>query len=207
MPQDQTRPDQIVDAEQVELRPQAPVVPSLDLFFKLDPFVKLLLREERRAVDALHLLARFVALPVRAGDREQLDRLDLARRRDMRPQTEIDEWRAFDGVTTHPLAALLFDQFAFERLAHLGELLFGLGLGHLDAPVFEIALDQILHALLYLRQIFGREPPAVRALKVVIEPALRVVEQRRADARSEEPRLNSSHLGISYAVFCLKKKN
>src|ERR1035438_9378133 len=25
-------------------------------------------------------------------------------------------------------------------------------------------------------------------------------------ARSEEHRLNSSHLGISYAVFCLKKK-
>src|ERR1039457_7298725 len=25
--------------------------------------------------------------------------------------------------------------------------------------------------------------------------------------RSEEPRLNSSHLVISYAVFCLKKKN
>src|SRR5205814_10203783 len=29
---------------------------------------------------------------------------------------------------------------------------------------------------------------------------------RRRDARSEEQRLNSSHLGISYAVFCLKKK-
>src|SRR5436853_3920228 len=27
-----------------------------------------------------------------------------------------------------------------------------------------------------------------------------------AEHRSEEPRLNSSHLGISYAVFCLKKK-
>src|SRR5688572_32531804 len=26
-------------------------------------------------------------------------------------------------------------------------------------------------------------------------------------ARSEEPRLNSSHSQISYAVFCLKKKN
>src|SRR5437899_367920 len=26
------------------------------------------------------------------------------------------------------------------------------------------------------------------------------------DTRSEETRLNSSHLGISYAVFCLKKK-
>src|SRR5262249_43699486 len=159
------------------------MVAPLGLFLLPDPFVKLFLREERRAVDALHLLARFVALPVRAGDREQLDRLDLARRRDMRPQAEIYERRAFDGVAAHPLAALLFDQFAFERLAHLGELLFGLGLGHLDAPVFEIALDQILHALLYLRQIFGREPPAVRALKVVIEPALRVAEQRRADAQ------------------------
>src|SRR5205814_8902521 len=28
----------------------------------------------------------------------------------------------------------------------------------------------------------------------------------RNSGRSEEPRLNSSHLGISYAVFCLKKK-
>src|SRR5437899_10680706 len=27
------------------------------------------------------------------------------------------------------------------------------------------------------------------------------------EERSEETRLNSSHLGISYAVFCLKKKN
>src|SRR5437899_7840066 len=27
-----------------------------------------------------------------------------------------------------------------------------------------------------------------------------------AEGRSEEQRLNSSHLGISYAVFCLKKK-
>src|SRR5438034_7609593 len=29
----------------------------------------------------------------------------------------------------------------------------------------------------------------------------------RAGDRSEEPRLNSSHTVISYAVFCLKKKN
>src|SRR3712207_7146695 len=28
-----------------------------------------------------------------------------------------------------------------------------------------------------------------------------------AQARSEETRLNSSHANISYAVFCLKKKN
>src|SRR5262245_62660811 len=29
---------------------------------------------------------------------------------------------------------------------------------------------------------------------------------KKVDARSEEHSLNSSHLGISYAVFCLKKK-
>src|SRR5471030_3379101 len=37
------------------------------------------------------------------------------------------------------------------------------------------------------------------------------LRSRRADVRSgadrKSTRLNSSHLGISYAVFCLKKKN
>src|SRR5215831_13395123 len=99
------------------------MVAPFGLFLLLDPLVKLFLREESRAVDALHLLARFVAFPVRAGDRKQLDRFDLASRRDVRPEAKIDERSAFDGVTTHLLAAFLFDQLAFERLAHLGELL------------------------------------------------------------------------------------
>src|SRR5262245_44307383 len=159
------------------------MVAPLGLFLLFDPLVKLFLRKERRAVDALHLLARFVAFPVRAGDREQFDRLDLARRRDVRPEAEIDERRALDSVATHLIAALLFDQFAFERLAHLGEFLFGLGLWIFDAPVFEIALDQILHALLDLRQIFGRKPLSAGPLKIVKEPAFRVVEQRRSDAQ------------------------
>src|SRR5699024_11985180 len=32
------------------------------------------------------------------------------------------------------------------------------------------------------------------------------LESARRAGRSEEPRLNSSHVSISYAVFCLKKK-
>src|SRR5438270_6393837 len=36
--------------------------------------------------------------------------------------------------------------------------------------------------------------------------ALRSVPERAGPSRSEEPRLNSSHSQISYAVFCLKKK-
>src|SRR5690242_21249692 len=35
---------------------------------------------------------------------------------------------------------------------------------------------------------------------------LRRAKTERAHYRSEEPRLNSSHMSISYAVFCLKKK-
>src|SRR5699024_12698915 len=34
-----------------------------------------------------------------------------------------------------------------------------------------------------------------------------LVDQLFAGLRSEEHRLNSSHVSISYAVFCLKKKN
>src|SRR5262245_66142535 len=43
-----------------------------------------------------------------------------------------------------------------------------------------------------------------QALQVAGEPP-RARAQRRQDRKST--RLNSSHLGISYAVFCLKKKN
>src|ERR1039458_7726330 len=35
----------------------------------------------------------------------------------------------------------------------------------------------------------------------------RVADCRLAQADRKSTRLNSSHLGISYAVFCLKKKN
>src|SRR5699024_11393985 len=39
-------------------------------------------------------------------------------------------------------------------------------------------------------------------------PILKMFHQLVVDpARSEEHRLNSSHVSISYAVFCLKKKN
>src|SRR5206468_4506629 len=39
------------------------------------------------------------------------------------------------------------------------------------------------------------------------KPVLAAVDNVAICGRSEEPRLNSSHDQISYAVFCLKKKN
>src|SRR5437899_5848611 len=49
-------------------------------------------------------------------------------------------------------------------------------------------------------------PPELR--RVVVRPRLgdRRVLPRESRADRKSTRLNSSHLGISYAVFCLKKK-
>src|SRR5262245_64342428 len=46
--------------------------------------------------------------------------------------------------------------------------------------------------------------PHVGQEREVVRPQLVEVEQQDLDRKST--RLNSSHLGISYAVFCLKKK-
>src|SRR5262245_63955714 len=45
-----------------------------------------------------------------------------------------------------------------------------------------------------------------RSLETSCSPTSRTTASR-ADTDRKSTRLNSSHLGISYAVFCLKKKN
>ena len=78
MEEDQPGPGELLDAEQIELLAELAVVALLGLFEPLEVFVQILLREERGAVDALQLLVVLVALPVRAGDGEQLERLDAS---------------------------------------------------------------------------------------------------------------------------------
>ena len=72
-------PGQLLDAEQIELLAELAMVALLGLFEPLEVLVELLLREERRAVDALHLVVLLVALPVGAGDREQLEGFESSR--------------------------------------------------------------------------------------------------------------------------------
>src|SRR5438045_7409705 len=49
----------------------------------------------------------------------------------------------------------------------------------------------------------GAEPASIRRASLSVQDA----HPRREQARDRKStRLNSSHLGISYAVFCLKKK-
>src|SRR5258705_1856442 len=53
----------------------------------------------------------------------------------------------------------------------------------------------------FVRAIREKQPPAVTGAEGVasLEVAMRCLDRKST-------RLNSSHLGISYAVFCLKKK-
>src|SRR5262245_17420769 len=118
-----------------------------------------------------------------AGKREQLNCFDLARRRNMWSQAEIHEGCSFNGVTTDCVAALLFNQFAFEWFAHGREFHLGLSLGHLDPLILEVLLDQIAHALLDLRQVLRDEPSSILALKIVEESALRIIQERRSNAQ------------------------
>ena len=76
MEEDQAGPGEFLDAEQVELLAELAVVALLGLFQPLQVLVQFLLGEEGGAVDALQLLVVLVALPVGAGDGQQLERLD-----------------------------------------------------------------------------------------------------------------------------------
>src|SRR5690606_39373472 len=64
-------------------------------------------------------------------------------------------------------------------------------------------LHQGEHVLLCLVLATTVAGPAVISLRHLVDG----VRSAAVEARSEEPRLNSSHVKSSYAVFCLKKKN
>src|SRR3712207_7658481 len=57
--------------------------------------------------------------------------------------------------------------------------------------------------------VLGSEGHGVRENGRVVEPARERHDQARVDAAGDRKstRLNSSHANISYAVFCLQKKN
>ena len=89
--------------------------------------VEVLLVEERGAVDALEHLAVGLAFPVGAGDREQLERPDLAGVGDMRPAAEVDELALAVEAQDAVLVQLVVDVLDLEGLAQVGDELAGLG--------------------------------------------------------------------------------
>src|SRR5260370_37865273 len=78
MPEDQPRPSQILNAEQIELLPQHPMITFLSLLQRGEILVQLLLVEKRRAIDALELLVLLIAEPVSPGYVQQFKCLNSA---------------------------------------------------------------------------------------------------------------------------------
>ena len=176
----------LLDREEVELAAETAVVASLGLLTLVQPRVQLRRRREGGAVDALHLGAFDVALPVGAREREELEGAESVGARHVRAQAEVDEGGAVDVVDAHPLVSLVLDQLALQRLVAPREDAQRLGLRELLATVGEAALCQLAHASLDRREIGVRE--RARGDHVVEEAEAGVVQHGRADAelRSRE---------------------
>src|SRR5260370_38020992 len=101
MEEDEPRAGEFLDAEEVQLLAELAVVALLGLFHLLEVGVELLGREESGAIDALKLLVMLIALPVVAGDGEQLECLDLRSVGDGGPAAEIHEAPSQGAIGGH----------------------------------------------------------------------------------------------------------
>ena len=129
--------------------------------------VELLLLEERRAVDALQLLALRVALPVGARQLHHLERADLAGGGQVRAAAQVDE--AAVAVDADLLVGgKLVDMLELEAL--VGEDLLGLLAADDLAHERLVGLDDGGHLLLDGAEVVGRE--RARQLEVVEEAVL-----------------------------------
>src|SRR5256885_1718816 len=176
---------EVMEVEEVELLPQAAVVALARLLLLLEPGVQLLLVEEGGPVDALQLRIAVIAAPVRAGDVEQLDYADLAGRRRMRAQAEVDPVAmAVEGEGLRALVEDVLDDLDLELLAELAEELQRLLARDLLAHEGEVLAQLLVGSLLDALEIVGSE--RFLAEEVVIETLLGV----RADGdlgAGEEP--------------------
>ena len=172
MEEDQAGAGQFLNAEQVQFLAQLAVVAFLGLFDLFEVLVQVLLGKERGSVDALQLLVVFVALPVGAGDRKQLERLDLRSVGNVRAAAEVDEVGT-QRVFGEYLAGALIDQLALHPgLAVLSEALL---LARIDPFVREVSRLDLPHLLLDLLEIFRGERNG--AIEIVVKP----VVDRRTD--------------------------
>src|SRR5208337_1722025 len=92
MPEDEAGAGELLNAEEVKLLAQDAMVAARSFFQAREVLVEILLREKGRAVDALQLGILFVAEPVGAGERTDLEGLDAASGRHMRAAAEVDEF-------------------------------------------------------------------------------------------------------------------
>src|SRR5436190_6714092 len=93
MPEHEALSVVFLNRKQIEFAAESSMVTLLSFLTLFQPTVEFSLSEERRAIDALHLRALRIAFPVRAGQRQKLERFQTVRVRNVRTKTEIDERR------------------------------------------------------------------------------------------------------------------
>ncbi len=178
----------LVKREQPKLAPQLAVVALLGFFNLREIRLQILVGEECRAVDALHRLVARIAFPVGVRCGQQLERLQPAACRHVRPDAEIDKEIAIpDRVDRYLFLAfcLLLNQLHLQRFASIPEEADRLVARPHLTLVNVIARGDFLHPLFDGRKIFGHERPLDD--KVVEEtfvgwgtdPALHVREELR----------------------------
>src|SRR4051795_11874115 len=117
MKEDQTRSRQILDTEQIQFLSKLPMVAFLRLFDTLQVLIEFFLGEERRSIDALHPMVLFIAFPVRAGCRQDLEGLQSFCGGDVRSATKIYPMRT-ESVFGEDLTGFLVNELALHVLAH-----------------------------------------------------------------------------------------
>src|SRR5207244_9022312 len=122
MPENQPGPSEFLDREQIELLAEGAVIPLFGLLDLVQIVVQFLLGEERGSVDALQLGIPFIAQPIGAGDIQQLESLDLAGRRNMRPAAEVGELAGAINGNLFIGPGELLDEMAFHEVAFFFEL-------------------------------------------------------------------------------------
>ena len=157
------------------------MIASLGLFTLFEPSVEFLLFGKSGAIDTLHLLALGVALPISTGQGKQLESLQFARMRHVRPEAKIDERRIVYVINARGVRNLFVDQLAFERLIAALENVKDLCLIDDFTAIDQILLGHRLHPLFDGGQIvFGQ---ISRSDNVVVKAVTRIFHQGRADAK------------------------
>ena len=167
VPDDQTRTRLLVDLEQIQFPSEAAVVALAGLFQDTQMFVERLLRREAGPVNPLEHLVALIPSPVGAGDAEELEGPDHARRRDMGPPAQVDV--AVLGIKADRLhlGGEIVDQFDLVVFPLLLKELHRLFTAHLAALEGDVRRRNLPHPLLDLFEVLRRE--GLRIFKIVIE--------------------------------------
>ena len=177
VPDDEPGADFLIHLEEIQL------LAELGLLDEGEVLLHLSGRRKPRPVDALEHLVVLVAAPVGARHVEQLEGLDLARCRNVRPAAQIGE--AALRVETHRLdvGGEVVDQFHLVGLALLLEELHGLFPAHFAAREGLVLGGDLRHARFDLLQVLGREGRLV--VEIVVEAVLDGGADRHLDVRED----------------------